>query len=108
MEGLTDTEIKIGHTTALSGTLAVYGQIATGWQLYLGEINKAGGITDSEGKTRTFNLIFKDDGYDAARTIPLVDESVDSEKVFAMVTLGSPNTMKTYDKLNERCIPSRW
>ncbi len=104
-EGLTDTEIKIGHTTALSGTLAIYGQIATGWQLYLGKINEAGGIKDSTGKTRTFNLIFKDDGYDAARTIPLVDEMIDSEKVFAMITLGSPNTMKTYDKLNERCIP---
>jgi branched-chain amino acid transport system substrate-binding protein len=83
----------------------VYGQIATGWQLYLADVNNAGGITDSEGKTRTFNLIFKDDGYDAARTIPLVDELIDSEKVFTMVTLGSPNTMKTYDKLNQRCIP---
>ena len=104
-EGLTDTEIKIGHTTALSGTLAIYGQIATGWQLYLGEVNKAGGIKDSKGKTRNFNLIFKDDGYDSARTIPLVDELIDSEKVFTMITLGSPNTMKTYDKLNQRCIP---
>ena len=27
-EGLTDTSIKIGHTTALSGTLADYGNIA--------------------------------------------------------------------------------
>ena len=27
-EGLTDTEIKIGHTTAQSGTLADYGNIA--------------------------------------------------------------------------------
>ena len=104
-EGLVNGEIKIGHTTALSGTLAVYGQIATGWQLYLGDVNAAGGIKDSAGKTWTFKLIFKDDGYDAARTIPLVDELIDSEKVFMMVTLGSPNTMKTYDKLNQRCIP---
>jgi branched-chain amino acid transport system substrate-binding protein len=34
-----------------------------------------------------------------------VDELIDSEKVFAMQTLGSPNTMKTYDKLNQRCVP---
>jgi hypothetical protein len=27
-EGLTDTEIKIGHTTPQSGTLADYGNIA--------------------------------------------------------------------------------
>ncbi len=103
-EGLSDTEIKIGHTTALSGTLAVYGQIASGWQWYMEEVNKVG-IKDSAGKTRKVNLIFKDDGYDSARTIPLVDEMIDSEKVFFVVTLGSPNTMKTYDKLNQRCIP---
>ena len=47
---------------------------------------------DSTGKTRKINLIVKDDGYDPARTIPLVDELIDSEKVFAMWTLGSPNT----------------
>jgi len=104
-EGLVNGEIKIGHTTALSGTLAVYGQIANGWQIYLGDVNAAGGIKDSAGKSWTFKLIFKDDGYDATRTIPLVDELIDAEKVFMMTTLGSPNTMKTYDKLNQRCIP---
>jgi branched-chain amino acid transport system substrate-binding protein len=34
-----------------------------------------------------------------------VDELTTSEKVFAMWTLGSPNTMKTYDKLNQSCVP---
>jgi branched-chain amino acid transport system substrate-binding protein len=62
-------------------------------------------FTDVNGKNRKINLIIKDDGYDAARTIPLVDELIDSQKVFAMWTLGSPNTMKTFDKLNQRCIP---
>ncbi|MGD9755831.1 MAG: ABC transporter substrate-binding protein, partial [Acidimicrobiia bacterium] len=104
-EGLTDTEIKIGHTTAQSGTLADYGNIAKAMQVQFDRINKAGGITDSTGKTRNITLIVKDDGYDAARTIPLVDELIDSEKVFSVITLGSANTMKTYDKLNQRCIP---
>jgi hypothetical protein len=35
----------------------------------------------------------------------MVDELIDSDKVFMVWTLGSPNTMKTYDKLNQRCIP---
>ncbi|MPY91488.1 MAG: ABC transporter substrate-binding protein [Acidimicrobiia bacterium] len=104
-EGLTDTEIKIGHTTALSGTLADYGNIAKAMELTYAYYNAEGVFTDSAGKTRSVNLIVKDDGYDAARTIPLVDELIDSEKVFAMWTLGSPNTLKTYDKLNGRCIP---
>ena len=58
-------------------------------------------IKDSTGKSRTINLLVKDDGYDAARTIPLVDELLNSEKVFTMWTLGSPNTMKTYDSINK-------
>jgi ABC-type branched-subunit amino acid transport system substrate-binding protein len=104
-EGLTDTEIKIGHTTALSGTLADYGNIAKAMQVYFGLENDKGSFTDSTGKNRKIDLIVKDDGYDPARTIPLVDELIDSDKVFAVWTLGSPNTLKTYDKLNQRCIP---
>ncbi|MGD9754508.1 MAG: hypothetical protein AB7W59_26255, partial [Acidimicrobiia bacterium] len=61
-EGLTDTEIKIGHTTALSGTLADYGNIAKAIEAQIKEVNDAGGITDSEGKTRKITFIVKDDG----------------------------------------------
>ncbi|MFN0025821.1 MAG: Hsp70 family protein [Acidimicrobiales bacterium] len=104
-EGLDNNQIVIGHTTAQSGTLALYGQIAAGIQLYLAEVNNAGGITDAAGVTRTFNLRVRDDGYDSARTIPLVDEFINSKQVFSLVTLGSPNTMRTYDKVNRSCIP---
>jgi ABC-type branched-subunit amino acid transport system substrate-binding protein len=104
-EGITDTEIKIGQAMAQSGTLASYGQIGKGIQNRFDIVNKAGGIKDSTGKSRQLKYIVKDDGYDAARTIPLVDELIDSEKVFAVWTLGSPNTLATYDKLNQRCIP---
>ena len=34
-----------------------------------------------------------------------MDELIDSEKVFDVMTQGSPRTLKTYDKLNQRCIP---
>ncbi len=104
-EGVSDTEIKIGHTTAQSGTLADYGNIARVMQLRAENINKTGGIKDSSGKSRKLTFVVKDDGYDATRTIPLVDELLDSEKVFAIITLGSPATMKTYDKMNQRCVP---
>ncbi len=104
-EGVSDTEIKIGHTTAQSGTLADYGNIARVMQIRADNINKAGGIKDSTGKTRMIKFVIKDDGYDATRTIPLVDELLDSEKAFAIITLGSPATMKTYDKMNQRCVP---
>jgi ABC-type branched-subunit amino acid transport system substrate-binding protein len=105
-EGLTDTEIKIGHPTALSGTLADYGNISRGEVAILQHYSDEGFFIDSEGKDRKVNVVLKDDGYDPARTIPLVDELLDSERSFAIQTLGSPNTMKTYDKLNERCVPN--
>jgi branched-chain amino acid transport system substrate-binding protein len=104
-EGISDTEIKIGQAIAQSGTLASYGQIAKGVQARFDTINAAGGIKDSTGKSRKLTYLAKDDGYDAARTIPIVDELIDSDKVFLVWTLGSPNTLATYDKLNQRCIP---
>jgi branched-chain amino acid transport system substrate-binding protein len=104
-EGLTDTEIKIGQTVPQSGTNADYGWIPKAIGPMFEYYEAKGAFTDSLGKNRHVNYIVKDDGYDPARTIPLTDELIDSEKVFAVWTLGSANTMKTYDKLNERCIP---
>jgi len=34
----------------------------------------------------------------------IADEYMDSEKVFAVWTAGSPTTLKTYDKINQRCF----
>ncbi|MPY93850.1 MAG: ABC transporter substrate-binding protein [Acidimicrobiia bacterium] len=102
-EGLTDTEIKIGHTTAQSGTLADSGNIGKVMSVLFEDPDTV--YADATGKTRRVNFIVSDDGYDPARTIPLVDELIDSERVFAAVTHGSPSIMKTYDKLNQRCIP---
>jgi branched-chain amino acid transport system substrate-binding protein len=107
-EGLTDTEIKFGETGAASGTLADSYSYYKAINALFDHYNEQGAFKDSTGKTRTINYIFKDDSYDPAKTIPLVDELIDSEKVFAIETLGTPNTMKVYDKLNERCIPHPW
>jgi hypothetical protein len=85
--------------------LADYGNIPKAMNLVFDYYGQKGSFKDSNGKTRTINLIVKDDGYDSARTIPLVDELIDSEKVFAQITLGSANAFKVYDKLNARCIP---
>ncbi len=104
-EGITDTAIKIGQAIPLSGPAADYGNIARTLEVLLGYYNDQGVFKDSTGKTRKVELQYRDDGYDAARTIPLVDELIDSEHVFAMWTLGSPNGLKVYDKLNQRCIP---
>jgi ABC-type branched-subunit amino acid transport system substrate-binding protein len=103
--GLSDTEIKIGYPAALSGANAEAGNIANAHVALFKHYNDAGGFTDSTGKTRKVTMVIKDDGYDPARTIPLVDELVDADKVFAVETMGSPSTLRTYDRLNSSCVP---
>ena len=95
-----DGSIKIGHTTALSGNLAAYGNIAAGMESYFNYVNDNGGIGGLP-----IELIVKDDGYVATATIELVDELMQSEDPFYITTLGSPNTLATYDTLNDNCIP---
>jgi ABC-type branched-subunit amino acid transport system substrate-binding protein len=104
-EGLTDTSIKVGLSLAQSGTYADYGNLGKAMDFLFSYYNDQGAFKDSTGKTRKITFIQKDDGYDAARAIPNVDELLDSEKVFAVQTLGSPATLKTYDKINQRCVP---
>ncbi|MEZ5406435.1 MAG: ABC transporter substrate-binding protein [Acidimicrobiales bacterium] len=104
-QGLDGDVIHLGQTMAQSGTLADYGNIGIAQTLYYNWINEQGGITDSTGKTFTIETQIRDDAYDPAKTVPLVDELLDSQGVFALQTLGSPNTMKVYDKINQRCVP---
>ena len=104
-EGLTDPTIKIGQTLPQSGTAAYGAYYGKGAEALFNWYGDKGAFKDSEGKTRKIRYINKDDGYDPAKTIPLVDELIDSEKVFAVQTLGTANTMKVYDKLNQRCVP---
>jgi branched-chain amino acid transport system substrate-binding protein len=97
--GVGDT-LKIGHTTALSGNLAAYGNIAFGMEAYFDYVNENGGVGGVD-----LELITKDDAYVATQTIELVDELLQSEDPFAIITLGSPNTLAVYDTLNEKCVP---
>jgi branched-chain amino acid transport system substrate-binding protein len=104
-EGLTDTEIKIGDVVAQSGIGADNGLVYKTAELWFQYHSELGSFKDSNGKTRKINFIVRDDGYDVARAIPLVDEMLDSEKVFALWTFGTPAGLKVYDKINQRCVP---
>ena len=99
--GLTDSEIRVGQTTVMSGNLAAYGDISNGWENYWDWINdELGGIGGRE-----LVMIIKDDGYVAAQTIEYVDELIESSNVMALHGLGSPNGLAVYDKINDECIP---
>lgn len=103
--GLTDTEIKLGWPAPLSGAQADFGGIPKGATAALAAYSAQGAFTDSAGKDRSVNVIARDDGYDTAKTIPLIEELLDSENVFATATMISPGGLATYDKLNQRCVP---
>ena len=102
--GITDSEVRIGHTTAQSGNLAAYGNIAYGWENYFDWINDNDPIMVGDSP-RDLVLVVKDDAYVAAQTIEFVDELIEAENVFSILTLGSPNTLAVYDKINAECIP---
>jgi len=97
--GLGDA-ITVGHTTAQSGNLAAYGNIAAGMEVYFDYVNENGGIGGTD-----IELVVKDDEYVATKTIELVDELLQAEDPFYVTTLGSPNTLAVYDSLNEKCVP---
>ncbi len=104
-DGITDTEIRIGNPTPLSGPVADSGNISKSAEALLSHYSEQGLFKDSTGKTRKVNVVMRDDAYDPTKTVPAVDELVNSVKVATVWTLGSANTMQTYGKLNTSCVP---
>ena len=98
--GLTDSEIRFGQTTVQSGNLAAYGNLSLGMQIWFDYIS---GLDVLSG--RDIEFIIRDDGYVAAQTIEYTDELIESENIFLLQGLGSPNGLAVYDKVNDECIP---
>ncbi len=99
-EGIDGSTIRIGQTVAASGTQAGFADLATGMQAYFEVVNAGGGIDG-----RSIELLIRDDGYEAGRTIQEVETLLADDDVFAVTTLGSPNTLATRDRLNQSCVP---
>ena len=74
-EGVSDTTIKIGQSISQSGTYADYGNLGKAIDFLFGYYNDQGFFKDTtKNVTRKVEYTMKDDGYDAARAIPNVDE----------------------------------
>ena len=98
--GIDDTTIRVGQTIATSGNLASYANLSSGMEAYFDVVNQQGGIDG-----RQIELTVRDDAYDPSRTIDEVETFVTDDEMFAVTTLGSPNTLATYDRLNGACVP---
>ena len=69
VRGVTDTEIRIGWTTPLSGPAALWGVTGLGGKAWADHINAQGGIHG-----RKIKVILKDDGYNPARALANLQE----------------------------------
>ena len=100
-EGATDTEIKIGHCCPYSGPASAYGVIGKLHQAFWKAVNDAGGING-----RKVNFITLDDGYSPPKTVEVVRQLVEQEKVLLLYqTLGTPTNTAIHKYVNQKKIP---
>ena len=99
--GAGDTEIKLGHCGPYSGPASAYGVIGKGIEAYWKSVNDAGGIN---GRKVTF--ITLDDGYNPAKTVEVVRQLVEQDKVLCTFnTLGTPCNTAIHKYMNQKKVP---
>ncbi|GGC60965.1 ABC transporter substrate-binding protein [Chelatococcus reniformis] len=99
--GVTDTEIKIGSTTAYSGPVSAYGTVGRLQTAYYEMINAGGGING-----RKVKLISLDDAYTPAKAVEQTRRLVEQDEVLAMVgSVGTVTNSATQKYLNGRKVP---
>ena len=100
-DGVTDKEIKIGNTNPYSGPASSYGVIGKCIEAYWKSVNDQGGING-----RMVKFISLDDGYSPPKTVEVVRQLVEQEKVFAMFqTLGTPCNTAIHKYMNMKKVP---
>ncbi len=99
--GVSDTEIKLGHTNPYSGPLSAYGVIGKAEAAYWQMVNDKGGING-----RKVNFITYDDGFSPPKTVEMVRKLVEDDKVFAIFQLlGTPTNTVVHKYLNQKKVP---
>ena len=84
--GVSDSEIKIGHTLPLSGPAAATGVVGLAEAAYFAKVNAEGGVNG-----RKIDLIGIDDGYVPARSVEGTRRLVEEDGVFLIfATQGTP------------------
>jgi branched-chain amino acid transport system substrate-binding protein len=100
-EGASDTEIKIGNTNPYSGPASSYAAIARTIDAYFKSVNDAGGING-----RKIKFISLDDGYSPPKTVEMVRQLVEQDKIFALFqSLGTPCNTAIHKYMNQKKVP---
>jgi branched-chain amino acid transport system substrate-binding protein len=100
-DGATDKEIKIGHTNPYSGPASSYGIIGKAEEAYWKSVNDRGGING-----RQIKFITLDDGYSPPKTVEVVRQLVEQDKVLCTFnTLGTPTNTAIHKYMNQKKVP---
>ncbi|HTG01291.1 MAG TPA: ABC transporter substrate-binding protein, partial [Nitrospirota bacterium] len=100
--GVTDKEIKVGMSTALSGASGFLGtSFRAGVESYISQVNASGGVNG-----RKIRLIVYDDQYEPENTTVLVRKLIFEDKVFCLLgNVGTPTTAAIQPLLEENKVP---
>ncbi|MEN6484044.1 MAG: ABC transporter substrate-binding protein, partial [Syntrophobacteraceae bacterium] len=100
--GVSDNEILIGSSCALSGRAAFLGtQALHGMLSFIRQVNEEGGVHG-----RRIRLIALDDAYDPARCVFNTQQLIGEDRVFALTCyVGTPTTAKIIPLVEEARIP---
>ena len=100
--GITSNSILIGGTFPLTGVASLYKTIPAAEKAYFDYINDTrGGVN---GRKITFDIL--DDAYDPSKTVPLTQQLVTQDHVFAVFgSLGTADNLSIWNYLNQRKVP---
>src|SRR3982751_5290056 len=99
--GITANSISIGGTFPLTGVASLYKTMPAAEKAYFDYVNDHGGVNG-----RKINFEILDDSYDPSKTVPLTQQLVEQDKVFAVVgSLGTAPSLSTWGYLNARKVP---
>jgi branched-chain amino acid transport system substrate-binding protein len=100
--GITDSEIRIGMWTPLSGPAALLGQSARdGVRVWVKEVNDRGGI-----QGRKVNLIAYDDAASPQEAQAAVRRLIDQDEVFMLISgSGSGSTLPVRQMITAKKVP---
>jgi ABC-type branched-subunit amino acid transport system substrate-binding protein len=99
--GVTDTEIKVGNTTAYSGPASAWSMSAKSAAAYFKKINAEGGVNG-----RKVIFISYDDGYSPPKAVEQARRLVESDEVLLIFgALGTANNTAIQKYMNARKVP---
>ena len=100
--GVTDSEIRIGSSCALSGHASFLGtNYIRGADCYIKDLNEKGGVFG-----RKIRLIVYDDGYDPPQCVFNTQKLINDDRVFALFCyVGTPTSVEILPIVEEAEIP---